>query len=76
METDGTSGYEEARGRARAMGFEYFENEQLLLQPAEARLQRLEALFRMVRRMTKGRAPPFWDSKKASLHCVRNFPRI
>jgi hypothetical protein len=27
------------------MGFEYIDNEQLLLQPAEARLERLEALF-------------------------------
>lgn len=45
MATDETSGYEEARRRARVMGFEYFESEQLLLQPAEVRLERLEALF-------------------------------
>lgn len=42
---DSVSGYEEARRRARVMGFEYFENEQLLLQPAEERLRRLETLF-------------------------------
>lgn len=42
---DSLSSYEEARRRARTMGFEYIENDQLLLQPAEARLERLEALF-------------------------------
>ena len=42
---DSVSGYEEARRRARVMGFEYFESDQLLLQPAEERLRRLEALF-------------------------------
>ena len=36
--------YEQARRRARALGFEYIENDQLLRQPAEARLERLEAL--------------------------------
>jgi integrase len=42
--------YEAARSRARALGFDYFENEQLVQQPAEARLERLEAL------VTKGLA--------------------
>jgi integrase len=42
---DNATGYEEARRKARALGFEYHENEQLLEQPAEARLERLEALF-------------------------------
>lgn len=36
--------YESARRRARALGFEYIENDQLLSQPLEARLERLEAL--------------------------------
>jgi len=39
-----TSGYEQARRRARSLGFEYMENEQLLMLPAERRLERLEAL--------------------------------
>jgi hypothetical protein len=38
------SGYEEARRRARSMEFEYLENAQLLMLPAERRLERLEAL--------------------------------
>jgi hypothetical protein len=42
---DNTRGYEEGRRKARALGFEYCENEQLLGLPAEARLDRLEALF-------------------------------
>lgn len=37
-------GYNEARRRARSLGFDYIENEQLLAQPAEKRLERLEAL--------------------------------
>jgi integrase len=36
--------YESARRRARALGFDYVENEQLLRQRPEARLERLEAL--------------------------------
>jgi integrase len=36
--------YDTARSRARALGFDYVENEHLVLQPAEARLERLEAL--------------------------------
>jgi integrase len=36
--------YEAARSRARALGFDYVENDQLMQQPAEARLERLEAL--------------------------------
>jgi integrase len=36
--------YELTRRRARALGFDYIENDQLLRQPAEARLERLEAL--------------------------------
>ena len=36
--------YENARRRARALGFDYVENEQLLQQKPEARLERLEAL--------------------------------
>jgi integrase len=36
--------YETARSRARSLGFEYFENDQLLPQALEARLERLEAL--------------------------------
>jgi integrase len=39
------SNYEAARARARALGFEYVENEQLVSQGPEARLERLEALF-------------------------------
>jgi integrase len=42
--------YEAARSRSRALGFDYVENEQLVQQPAEARLERLEAL------VTKGLA--------------------
>jgi integrase len=45
LDTEGVSHYEAARQRARSMGLEYLEKEQLLLQPAEERLQRLEALF-------------------------------
>lgn len=36
--------YDDARRRARALGFEYLENDQLLRQGAEARLERLETL--------------------------------
>jgi integrase len=36
--------YELTRRRARSLGFDYIENDQLLRQPAEARLERLEAL--------------------------------
>jgi hypothetical protein len=36
--------YDQARRRARALGFEYIENDQLLFQPMQARLERLEAL--------------------------------
>jgi len=36
--------YDQARRRARALGFEYIENDQLLFQPTQARLERLEAL--------------------------------
>lgn len=39
-----SSGYEAARRRARSLGFEYIENAQLLMLPAERRLERLEAL--------------------------------
>ncbi|MFZ1923161.1 MAG: integrase, partial [Xanthobacteraceae bacterium] len=42
--------YELARHRARALGFEYIENDRLMQQPPEARLERLEAL------VTKGLA--------------------
>jgi integrase len=38
--------YDEARRRARALGYEYVENEQLLTFPPERRLERLEALIR------------------------------
>lgn len=41
---DTLTSYELARQRARALGFEYIENDQLLQQPSEARLQRLEVL--------------------------------
>lgn len=36
--------YDNARRRARALGFEYIENDELLKQPPDARLERLEAL--------------------------------
>ena len=39
------SNYEAARARARALGFEYVGNEQLISLGPEARLERLEALF-------------------------------
>jgi hypothetical protein len=42
--------YEMARSRARALGFDYVENDQLLQQPTEVRLERLETL------VTKGMA--------------------
>lgn len=38
------SGYDEARRRARSLGFEYIENTQLLMLPPEQRLDRLETL--------------------------------
>ncbi|MFL9827727.1 tyrosine-type recombinase/integrase [Rhodoplanes sp. SY1] len=38
------NGYEAARRRARTLGFDYLENTQLLMLPAERRLERLEAL--------------------------------
>ena len=38
------SRYDDARRRARSLGFEYIENSQLLKQPAEERLERLETL--------------------------------
>jgi integrase len=36
--------YDEARRRARALGYDYVENDQLLTSPLEGRLERLEAL--------------------------------
>jgi integrase len=39
------SNYEAARARARALGFEYVEHEQLVSLAPQARLERLEALF-------------------------------
>ena len=41
---DQLDSYENARRRARALGFEYVENDNLLKQPADERLDRLEAL--------------------------------
>ncbi|UFW90463.1 hypothetical protein BjapCC829_18770 [Bradyrhizobium barranii] len=41
---DQLTSYEAARQRTRSLGFEYIEHEELLRQPPEARLQRLEAL--------------------------------
>jgi integrase len=41
---DSLSSYDLARRRARALGFEYIENDQLVRQLPEARLERLEAL--------------------------------
>src|SRR5258705_3213455 len=38
------NGYDEARRRARSLGFEYIENAQLLMLPPEERLDRLETL--------------------------------
>jgi hypothetical protein len=38
------SRYDDARHRARSLGFEYIENSQLLMQPPEQRLDRLETL--------------------------------
>lgn len=38
------NGYDSARRRARSLGFEYIENDQLLRQTPDARLERLEAL--------------------------------
>jgi hypothetical protein len=38
------SGYDEARRRARSLGFEYIENTQLLMLPPEQRLHRVETL--------------------------------
>jgi integrase len=42
---DAAKGYEEARRRARSLGFEYVENEQILLFPWEKRMERIEALL-------------------------------
>ncbi|MGY3582615.1 integrase [Bradyrhizobium sp. USDA 4341] len=42
--SDQLSSYEFARQRTRSLGFEYIEHEEILRQPLEARLQRLEAL--------------------------------
>jgi integrase len=41
---DERDSYEHARARARTLGFDYVENEQLLMLPAEQRLDRLETL--------------------------------
>ena len=38
------NGYDAARRRARSLGFDHLENEQLLTFPTERRLERLEAL--------------------------------
>lgn len=38
-------GYEEARRRARSLGFEYTENDQILQFPLEKRLERIEAIL-------------------------------
>ncbi len=58
--------YEMARRRARALGFDYVENEQLLQQKPEARLERLEALA------TKGLAND--GSARAALLGTRKRP--
>ncbi|MGY3235564.1 hypothetical protein ACVWZ4_003871 [Bradyrhizobium sp. USDA 4472] len=42
--TEQLHSYETVRQRTRSLGFEYIEHEELLRQPPEARLQRLEAL--------------------------------
>jgi len=42
---DATRGYEDARRRARSLGFEYVDNGQILVLPLEKRLERLEALL-------------------------------
>jgi integrase len=41
---DQLDNYNATRNRARALGFDYIENERLIQQPAEARLERLETL--------------------------------
>jgi hypothetical protein len=41
---DQLDNYSATRSRARALGFDYIENEHLIQQPAEARLERLETL--------------------------------
>jgi len=42
---DAARGYDEARRRARSLGFDYADSSQILLLPMEKRLERLEALL-------------------------------
>jgi hypothetical protein len=42
---DTVRGYDDARRRARSLGFEYLESDQILLLPLERRLERLEAVL-------------------------------
>lgn len=42
---DATRGYDQARHRARSLGFDYADSGQILLFPMEKRLERLEALL-------------------------------
>jgi integrase len=66
--------YDEARRRARSLGFEYVENTQLLMLPAEQRLERLEALVtRGVANDAGARAALLGTEKRPALRLAKLF---
>jgi len=72
--TDELRRYDEARRRARSLGFEYVENAQLLMQPPERRLERLEALVtRGVANDPVARAALLGTEKRPALRLSKLF---
>ncbi len=64
--------YELARSRARAIGFDYVENDLLLQQPSEARLERLEALVAKGVANVPSRVRRCWVPRSARRSCCRS----
>jgi integrase len=68
------SRYDDARRSARSLGFEYIENPQLLMQPAEERLDRLETLVaRGVANDPVARAALLGTEKRPAFHLSKLF---
>jgi integrase len=66
--------YDEARSRARSLGFEYIENAQLLELPTERRLERLEALaFRGVANDAVARSALLGTEKRPAFRVSKLF---
>lgn len=66
-----TNSYEAVRRRARSHGFEYIENEQLVMRPAKRRLDRTEALvFKGLAGDTGARAA-LLGTDAAAIHAIK-----